>query len=207
MLNIQVFEQGLLGSNTILVWDDASCEGLIIDCGNHPEAIKTFAACKGVKVKYIVLSHGHYDHVDYVREYVSAFAGAMIVCHAAEKPVLTDSEANVSELFGKSNVYPLPDLELDEGESLVLGETELVCIHTPGHTPGSMCLYCEEESLMFTGDTLFNMGYGRTDFKHGNEQALMSSLVRLLKMPPETVFYSGHGGASTIGAQRAFYWM
>ena len=78
MLNVQVFEQGLLGSNTILVWDDASCEGLIIDCGNHPEAIKTFAACKGVKVKYIVLSHGHYDHVDYVREYVSAFAGAMV---------------------------------------------------------------------------------------------------------------------------------
>ena len=205
MLNVQAFDRGLLGSNTFLVWDDASLEGLIVDCGNRPEAVKTFASCKGVKVKYIVLTHGHYDHAEYAENYKSAFAGAMLVCHRAEKPVLADSEANVSELFGAGNIYPLPDIELEEDDILALGESELICIHTPGHTPGSLCLFCEQEKVMFTGDTLFNMGYGRTDFKHGDERALIASLLRLLKIEPETVFYSGHGGYSTIGAQKSFY--
>ena len=205
MLNVQAFDQGLLGSNTFLVWDDASLEGLIVDCGNRPGAVKTFASCKGIRVRYIVLTHGHYDHAEYAEIYKSAFAGAMLVCHRSEKPVLADPQANVSELFGPENVYPYPDIELEEGDSLALGETELTCIHTPGHTPGSICLYCESEKTMFTGDTLFNMGYGRTDFKHGDERALIASLLRLLKMEPETVFYSGHGGCSTVGAQKTFY--
>ena len=151
MLEIQTFDGGLLGSNTFLVWETESLEGMVIDCGNIPETVQTFASCKGIKVKYIVLTHGHYDHAEYAKYYRSAFAGAMLVSHRAENAVLTDSEANVSELFGEANIYPLPDLELEDGDALTLGDgesgTEFICIHTPGHTPGSICLYCEKEKI------------------------------------------------------------
>jgi glyoxylase-like metal-dependent hydrolase (beta-lactamase superfamily II) len=209
MLEIQNFDGGLLGANTFLVWDTESLDGMIIDCGNLPEAVKSFASQKGVTVKYIVLTHGHYDHAEYTEYFRSAFAGAMLACHRAEAPVLTDSEANVSEYFGEANTYPLPDIALEEGDVLTLGDSEtgisFVCLHTPGHTPGSICLYCKKEKTMFTGDTLFNMGYGRTDFKHGSETALFTSLTRLLKMDADIVFYSGHGGSSEIGTQKMFY--
>ncbi len=208
MLNLKIFDEGLLGANTFLVWEENSLEGMIIDCGNHTREVKLFAESKGISVKYIVLTHGHYDHAEYTKEYVSAFAGAMLVAHRMEKAVLSDSEANVSALFGSANVYPFPDLELEEGETLSLGEgdthAEFVCIHTPGHTPGSICLYCEAEKIMFTGDTLFNMGFGRTDFKHGDAQALSVSLKRLTEMDGDIEFYAGHGGKAKLGAQKFF---
>ena len=205
MLNVQAFDQGLLGSNTFLVWDDASLEGLIVDCGNRPEAVKTFASCKGVKVKYIVLTHGHYDHAEYAENYKSAFAGAMLVCHAAEKPVLTDAEANVSELFGAGNIYPLPDIELEEDDILALGESELVCIHTPGHTPGSICLYCEREKVMFTGDTLFRRTIGLVSCPGGNVLAEKHSIFHVLyQLPDDTRVYPGHGWPTTIWEERCY---
>jgi len=132
----------------------------------------------------------------------------MLVAHRAEKPVLSDSEANVSAFFGSASFYPFPDMEIEEGDTVSLGQgetqAEFTCIHTPGHTPGSICLYCEKEKIMFTGDTLFNMGFGRTDFKHGNPQALSVSLKRLTDMDGDIEIYAGHGGKAKLGAQKFF---
>ena len=194
---VKEFEDGLLGSNTFLVWDQVSKEGMVVDCGNPPEQIKSFAIENGIKVVWIVLTHGHCDHAKYADEYKTAFPEATLAAHAAENAVLTDPEANVTVYFGGAEAYKPAEESLNDGDTLRLGEGELTVISTPGHTPGSICLYSSEDGIMFTGDTLFANGYGRTDFKYGSFQELRESLKRLWRMGG-TVCYPGHGEAFRI---------
>ena len=190
-------EPGLLGSNSYLVWDTESGDGMIIDCGARPEGLKETADGNDVNVKYLVLTHGHYDHAEYLSEYARLFPKAETVAHEAESAVLSDPMANVSVYFGPGREYQLPDRTVKEGDTLALGELIFSVLSTPGHTPGSICLYCESEQVMFTGDTLFSAGYGRTDFKLGSPEDMRASLSRLFKMKGVT-FYSGHGEPAVI---------
>lgn len=199
---IKTFSDGLLGSNTHLFYDENSDEGMIIDCGNDPKEVNLFCMQKGIKVKYVVLSHGHYDHAHYFAEYKNTFKSAITVCHKDEVPVLTNGMANVSMLFGASETYPKPDKTVTEGDELTVGEYVFKVLHTPGHTPGGICLYCEKEKLMFTGDTLFYGGVGRTDFMYGDYDAMLCSLQRLIEMDGDIEFYSGHGIAGKIKNER-----
>ena len=191
------------GANTYVVYNEnknssGKKEAFIVDPGNPVGLVKNFIISNDIFVKYIVLSHGHYDHVSYIEEYKAAFPEAVTVCHGEESKVLTDPEANVSYLFGDTNAYADCAVKVYEGDVLVLcGEDNedntdkmtFKIMHTPGHTPGCICLYNEEEKLMITGDTLFAGGYGRTDFKYGSGAELMNSLRRLLSMDDEIVFY------------------
>ena len=203
-MKIKTFDNGLLGSNTYLVWDESTGEAMAVDCGNEPSAVAEVCRAEGLKMKYIVLTHGHYDHADHVQGYSKIFENAPVVCHADEVKVLTDPDANVSALLGLDRRYPLPDLEVAEGDKLWLGKTELSVMHVPGHTPGSICLYCEAEKTLFTGDTLFVRGYGRTDFKYGSVSDLIASLRRLIALDGETVFYSGHGREGKLRNERYY---
>ena len=210
------FTGGSLGSNTYVVYnenknDDGFCEAMIIDAGNPVAPIKAFAEEKGLLVMYIVLTHGHYDHVCCVESYKTAFAAAKVVCHEDESKVLLDIEANVSELFRDPTVYSDADIKVKEGGVITLcgntagggnADMRFSVMSTPGHTPGCICLYNEAEKLMFTGDTLFAGGYGRTDFKYGSGADLMKSLRRLLSMDENISFYAGHGEMSKIGWER-----
>ncbi len=195
----KTFTRGLLGSNTYLVYDEASLEGAIIDCGNPPRDPLNAAKELGVKIKYVILTHGHYDHAEFVEEYARLLPEAKVVAHEAENAVLSDFEANVSLLFGTPRRYMRPDLAVNGGDKLMLGATEYEVISTPGHTPGSICLYSVTGGVVFTGDTLFCRGYGRTDFKYGSDLEMIASLRRLSKLPPDVKVLSGHGGATTIG--------
>ncbi len=195
----KVFSRGLLGSNTYLVYDEASLDGMIIDCGNQPRDPLMAARELGVKIKYIVLTHGHYDHAEYVEEYARLLPDAKIVAHEAEISVLSDFEANVSQFFGTPRAYMRPNRTVKDGDRLPLGTTEYDVISTPGHTPGSICLYSAAERVIFTGDTLFCRGYGRTDFKYGSDVEMLSSLRRLRRLDAGTKVLSGHGGPTTIG--------
>lgn len=195
----KVFSQGLLGSNTYLVYDEKSLEGAIIDCGNPPREPLATARELGVNIKYIILTHGHYDHAEFVEEYARLLPSAEVVAHEAENAVLSDSLANVSHFFGTPRRYMCPNRTVKGGDVLTLGATEYDVISTPGHTPGSICLYSAAERVIFTGDTLFACGYGRTDFKYGSDVEMIASLRRLSKLPPDVTVLSGHGGATTVG--------
>ena len=193
---IKAFYEGLLSSNVYVVYDGG--EAIIVDCGMEIDKIKTFVLENGLSVKSIVLTHGHYDHVNYLEDYVREFENASVICHADEIKVLTDSVANVSVYFGAPRVYDFNFKTVDEGDIISVGSIKFTVLHTPGHTPGGICLYCEEKKLLFTGDTLFHSGYGRTDFKYGDSRLLLCSVLRLLRLDSSTTFYSGHGDKSKI---------
>ncbi len=202
---IKTFSEGILGSNTYLYFDEKSKEGMIVDCGNNPDDIFDFCNENGVNVRIIVLTHGHFDHAHFIENYKNKFSCAVTVCHEKEIPVLSDSMANVSMLFGYPEIYPNPDKTVAEGDILNVGNSNFEVLHTPGHTPGGICLYCEKEKIMFTGDTLFCGGRGRTDFKYGDESALISSLEKLINMDGEISFYSGHGMEGKIKYEKTTY--
>lgn len=186
-------------SNTYLVWDEESREALVCDCGNPPEHILGYAEEQGLTVKWIVLTHAHYDHVLCIDEYRAAFPMARFAIGAGDAPLLSDIEGNVSYLFGDSRTFGVVDEKLADGEAITLGESKLLVISTPGHTPGGICLYSVPDNLMLTGDTLFaGGGIGRTDFKYGSIETLRLSLRRILGMDGEIVILPGHGGASQI---------
>ena len=207
---IKAFSCGLIDSNTYIAWEESSKEGMIIDCGVNPTIIHQFILENGISVKYIVLTHGHVDHAEYVEEYSSFFPLAKVVCHADELVVLNDIEANLSTWGQNPRAYKCNYTTVTEGDVLSLEKSGETCmnftvLHTPGHTPGGICLYCEKDKIMFTGDTLFLHSYGRTDFKYGDTPTLYASLRRLLSIDTEIVFYPGHYQSSTIGAERNYY--
>lgn len=192
------FSGGLLGSNTYVYWDRVSGEGAIIDLGNPPKRIAELCERENIKIKYLILTHAHYDHAEYLSEYKREFPDALLVAHSSEVCVMTDAEANVSIFFGRYSDYGTPDITVANGDKISLSGSELTVISTPGHTPGSICLYNEGDKLLFTGDTLFKAGFGRCDFKFGSPESLRESLSRLARLPKDTVVLSGHGDATTI---------
>ncbi len=202
---IKTFSCGLLDTNTYVVFDDVSKNGIIVDCGVDPRIVLDYTTKNSINVRYVVLTHGHFDHAEYVEEYESLFKNAKIVCHVDEKQVLYDIEANLSSWGRAPRSYDCNYTYVKGGDILYLGEKSddtcmnFTILHTPGHTPGSMCLYDKTNKIMFTGDTLFKRSYGRTDFKYGNTSLMYASLRRLFSMDKDITFFPGHYGSSTIG--------
>ena len=197
----KIFSRGLLGSNTYLVYDDVSREAMVVDLGNSPSEIFFVARDMGLCVKYLVLTHAHFDHIDYIEKYKSVFPEARVVAHEREVAVMVNGEANVSMWFGDMKDYGYPDMTVKDGQLISLGDLKFRVIHTPGHTPGGICLYSVSEGVMYTGDTLFRGTRGRCDIKFGSEWEMAESLKRLFAMDGDIVFYPGHGGESTIGRE------
>jgi len=190
---------GPLGTNCYLVWDEVSNEGMLIDPAGRPERIAEILADFHGKVKYIVLTHGHADHVAGVKA-AKAKTGAPILIHAADAPMLLDYENMIARYMGISEPLPTADKELSGGEKLQLGSCEFEVLHTPGHTEGGICLL--GEGVLFSGDTLFAGSYGRYDLPGGNWGKLQDSLSSLLALPGETLVYPGHGEATTIAREQ-----
>lgn len=207
MLCYKKFCYGNMFSNGYLIWDEESLLAIVVDCGNPANMILNYANERGLSVKWVVLTHAHYDHILYMDEYRTAFPEAKLMIGAGDAPLLSDIEGNVSYLFGDSRVFSKADEKLCDGEIIRLGEREITVISTPGHTPGCICLYSREDKLMVTGDTLFGGGIGRTDFKYGDMEIMRISLRRLLSMDGDITILPGHGGASKIGyEQRSLFY-
>jgi glyoxylase-like metal-dependent hydrolase (beta-lactamase superfamily II) len=192
---------GLIQTNCYIVGCEETKEGAIIDPGGHPGRILAEVERHGLTIKYILNTHAHFDHTDANAALVEA-TGATLAMHPADRPLL--EAAGGAALFGvHGDPGPSPDLELDDGDELEIGELRFRVLHTPGHTPGHVTFYEPTEGVIFDGDVLFYRGIGRTDLPGGSRQQLMDSIQRVLfALPDETIVYSGHGPKTTIGDEK-----
>lgn len=201
---IETLVVGPLQANCYIVGDETAAEALVIDPGGDAEEILEAIAKLGATVKTIVNTHGHVDHILANRRIKEA-TNAPIAIHSADGGMLTNPLAAFSFLLGVLKPSPPANMMLNEGDVLDVGDVHLRVIHTPGHSRGSICLYEENKGVVFTGDTLFQGGIGRTDFPGGSYQTLVDSVrTKLLTLPDETVVYPGHGPTTTIGQERRY---
>lgn len=208
MTQVHTFVFNPFSENTYLVYDD-SLECLIIDPGCYTPAerqqLSAFIRENNLKPVRLLNTHCHIDHV-FGNRYVAEQYGLELEIHKGELPVL-EAVATVAQMYGIPNVQqspdPNPDLYLQEGTSLTFGNSELKILLTPGHSPASVSFYCEKSNFVLGGDVLFKGSIGRTDLPGGNYQTLMQSIDReLMSLADETIVYSGHGPATTVGAER-----
>jgi hydroxyacylglutathione hydrolase len=192
---------GPLQVNCFLLADDKTKEAVVIDPGDDAQEILRIIREKRLKVKYIINTHAHFDHVGANRAIKEA-TGAELLLHEDDAATLA-TVSSQSRSFGMSPVSsPEPDRFLKHGDVITAGEISLKVLHTPGHTPGGISLL--EEGLVFTGDSLFAGSIGRTDFPGGDLLTLLRSIrTNLMTLPDDTKVFSGHGPASTIGDERA----
>lgn len=183
---------------------DQTGEAAVIDPGGEEDRILDLVQKSGLTVKYIIDTHGHPDHVC-GNGRIKEATGAEIIMHREDALFFWQPE--VREYFAMLGLQesPPPDILVDDGKIISIGSENLQVLHTPGHTPGGICLYSKPNC--FTGDTLFVGGVGRTDFPGGSTQELLQSIQnRLLKLPPDTIVWPGHGyggSRSTIGEEAA----
>ncbi len=198
---LEGFPVGPVQANCYLFGDEAAGELFVIDPGDEPDRIVAAVGRYGARVAAIVNTHGHFDHVMAV-DAVRRATGAPFWIHEAEREVLAQGPARARILFGiEVPPSPQPDRWLQDGDDLRVGALGLVVRHTPGHSPGGVCLIGDR--LAFVGDTLFAGSVGRTDLPGASMDALLDSIARvLLPLPDDTVCYPGHGPETTIGAER-----
>ena len=179
---------GELATRCYVLWLDGRDDCLVIDPGAEAETIRR--ACGGKRIAAILLTHGHFDHIGAVRELMAE--DTVLAVHRLDVPLLSDPQANVSWMLGRSVTAPAPTRLLEEGDEVEAAGMTLRVLHTPGHTPGGVC-YALGENL-FTGDTMFDRGYGRTDLPGGDEAALIRSLRRLTSLRRTCRIFAGHEG-------------
>ncbi len=191
---------GPLQVNCFILADENTKDAVVIDPGDDGQDIMKVIRDKGLKVKYIVNTHAHFDHVG-ANKVIKEATGAELLLHEADASVLA-TVSSQSRSFGMNPVMsPPPDRLLKHGDIITAGEVSLKVLHTPGHTPGGISLL--EQGMVFTGDSLFAGSIGRTDFPGGDLMTLLRSIkTNLMVLPDDTKVFCGHGPASTIGAER-----
>jgi len=191
---------GPLGVNCYIVGDEETREALVIDPGGNARDILDTLRREQLKLVAIVATHAHFDHLFALSE-LRAATRAPFLLHADEAPVLANASIG-ARLFGFVFGQPAPaDRLLREGDEVRVGSLAFQVIHTPGHSPGGMCLL--RDRVVFVGDTLFQSGIGRTDLPGGDYGTLMRSIRdKLLTLPDDTMVYPGHGDATTIGEEK-----
>ena len=190
-------------TNCYIVGSESSREGIIIDPGDESKVILKKVADLGLDIKLIVLTHGHIDHIGALKDIKEATGAAMAIHTDDAQSLHGKGGLIISLVSGLSYPKPPPpDRLLKDGDSLDVADLHLRVLHTPGHTPGGICL--AGEGVVFSGDTLFNFSIGRTDLPGGSYRQLMESIhSKLMVLPDDTVVYPGHGPETTIGAERA----
>ena len=172
---------------------------LVVDPSASVYAIRRALSTHGVQPCGILLTHGHFDHMLSLDELRQAFPALPVYIHKGDADFLTDGQKNAfSYFFREERVWQPPTHLLADGDTIALGEDELRVVHTPGHTPGSICLRCGENDLI-TGDTLFDGGYGRYDLWGGSYEVLCDSMRRLSTLPEQLTIHPGHGGSARLG--------
>lgn len=203
MITIKTFPFNLLQENTYVVSDD-TLDCVIIDCGayydDERKALTDYISSQGLKPRHLLATHGHWDH-NLGNDTIYKTYGLKVEAAKEDDFIITDIPRNFQSIIGAPlrRQYPAVGRFFSPDETIRFGHHSLQVLKTPGHSPGSVVFYCAEEHIAFTGDTLFRMSVGRTDFEGGSHEALMNSLANVLaKLPSETVILPGHGPQSTI---------
>jgi glyoxylase-like metal-dependent hydrolase (beta-lactamase superfamily II) len=192
----------MFGENTFLLWQQGTPTAWIIDPGLPPQAQRVVAAVRTrhLTPAAILLTHCHGDHIAGAQELCEQFHDCRVWAPKDEAHMLGSPTANLSASFGAPVTAPEADRVLSHGESLQLERLEWRVLDVSGHSPGGLAFYCQQAGVVFTGDALFSGSIGRVDFPGSSGERLLQNIARnLLTLPPETVVYSGHGPATTIG--------
>lgn len=192
-------------TNTYIVCDEETKETMVIDPGGEIEKIVEMLNIIESNLKYIVLTHCHADHSNGVKQLKQQKGGKVLISRddaiGLEKP-----ELNLCEYINAENPGIEADSRLDDLDKIHLGNLEFTILATPGHTKGGICVYCEEQRLVFTGDTLFSGSWGRTDLPTGNFEEIINSINnKLMMLPDETIVYPGHGKTTMIQDEKDIY--
>ena len=202
MIIIDYITSGSIDTNGYVIGDPVSRKGIFIDAPEHgARGMLDLAAKHGLTITHIINTHGHWDHIpDNLA--LKKNTGAKVAIHKDDGHYLLNPTTLLFQLPFK--IEPMtPDEYLSDNQNLEVGLLHFIILHTPGHTPGSICLYEPNEKVVFTGDTLFAGSVGRTDLPGGNWEILLESIKeRLFTLPDTTTVYPGHGLSSTIGDER-----
>ncbi|WP_432799987.1 MBL fold metallo-hydrolase [Poriferisphaera sp. WC338] len=202
-IQIHTFSLGTFQTNCfVLEAADKSC--WIVDAGFEPNALIACVQENGLVPEKLILTHAHHDHIEGIHKIREAFPNIPIYVHESEKDFLTDTTLNLSAALGMPAVAPEADHFVTHGDTLSLAGMTFEIRHTPGHSPGGICLYQPENEFVISGDTLFANSIGRYDFPTSDGQALFNSIkTQLFTLPDNTTIYPGHGPSTTIGHEKA----
>ena len=189
---VKVNAGAIMGINCYIIQDEKTKETMIIDPGNASENLIEILDAMQVKMKYILLTHCHGDHIGGVNKIKEKYGGKILI-HTKDAVGLKDISINLSTHIGLEPIALQEDARINDGDLLHVGNLEFQVIHTPGHTCGSISLYCEQEKMLFSGDTLFRGAWGRVDLPTSSFEDIISSITnKLIKLPADTIVYPGH---------------
>lgn len=200
-MKIERFVIGIISTNCYLVKNEESKECFLVDPASCPAELPGHIKTKGLELKGILLTHGHFDHIMGIDGFLKEFP-VPVYAHEAEKELLEDASLNASSTYGPG--YTFSDaIYLKDGQKMTLAGMEIEVLHTPGHTAGGCCYYIPSEGVLFSGDTLFHASIGRTDFPTGSSSQLIRSIQdKLLCLPGETKVYPGHMDETSIAFEQ-----
>ena len=192
--------------NTYVIWDETTKESCIVDPGcysdQEEEEFKDFITSNKLKLKYLINTHCHIDHI-FGNSFVKNEFNPIFLVPEDDVPLLDMAIAQGKQFGIKVKPSPVPDEFIKESETLNLGNIEMKFLFTPGHTPGEYSIYFPSENICITGDVLFKTSIGRTDLWGGDFEILLNSIkTKLLTLPDDTIIYPGHGDSSTIGQEK-----
>lgn len=205
-MRIYTLTVGPLQACCYILAPDEAAEAAVIDPGGDAHLIIQQLRYRKLAPRYILLTHGHIDHIQAVAELKRAHPDAQLCIHQADAPMLRDADAALASWIGIPFQPSEPDRLLSDGDTVPFGPETIQVVHTPGHTPGGVAFLISQEgqpTILFSGDTLFAGGMGRTDFPGGSYRQLIHSIrSRLFALPDDARVYPGHGEPTTIGEER-----
>jgi glyoxylase-like metal-dependent hydrolase (beta-lactamase superfamily II) len=203
MIDIKVYNVTLILTNCYLLTDKETGEMAVVDPGDRSDKLIEYVNSTGDKIKYVFLTHGHFDHIGYAKQLADMY-GAKIVCSVEADKYLSDNKLNLSYRHDEvENISPFKaDILLKDGDTIRLGNTEIKFITTPGHTDGCGCYIFDD--VIISGDTLFCESYGRTDFETSSFTDMMASLKKLKEIKGDYQVLPGHGLTTTLEHERKY---
>lgn len=195
-MQLKIFREPPIDNNNYLLIDKESKEAVLVDCSAVDSDVKKTVNEAGAKLKYILLTHGHFDHVAGIRP-----SEAKVVMHKADLNILNQANMYLPAFGIPEITIPQIDIFIEDGNILTLGNHKIKVIHTPGHTQGGVCYLIN--NMLFSGDTIFKESVGRCDLEGGDFDQIVNSIkTKIFTLPNDTIIYPGHGKSTTVNWEK-----